>query len=127
MPISVAPGGRRREQRRLRQRTAAGQRLQPAAIGSAAFCGPRGRTAEAANARGRPSLFKTSVADVICRRLADGETLRAICSNPAMPAKATVMRWLAQHPEFRDRYARAREVQADVLAEEVIDIADDRV
>jgi hypothetical protein len=36
-----------------------------------------------------------------------------------------VFRWLANNKEFRDQYARAREVQADVLADEILDIADD--
>lgn len=38
---------------------------------------------------------------------------------------ATVFRWLAQHGEFQEQYARAREAQADYLAEEILDIADD--
>jgi terminase small subunit-like protein len=42
-----------------------------------------------------------------------------------MPDMATVFRWLARHAEFRDQYARAREVQADYLAEEILEIADD--
>jgi hypothetical protein len=35
------------------------------------------------------------------------------------------MRWLAQHAEFRDQYAGAREAQADYYAEEILEIADD--
>jgi hypothetical protein len=35
------------------------------------------------------------------------------------------MRWLAEHQEFRDQYARAREAQADYWAEEIVEIADD--
>ena len=44
-----------------------------------------------------------------------------------MPDKSTVLRWLADDSrrEFRDHYARAREVQADTLAEETVEIADD--
>jgi hypothetical protein len=42
-----------------------------------------------------------------------------------MPDKSTVMRWLAQNEAFRDQYARARESQADHLAEEILQIADD--
>jgi hypothetical protein len=37
----------------------------------------------------------------------------------------TVFRWLAQHEEFRRMYAAAREAQADYLAEELLEIADD--
>jgi hypothetical protein len=42
-----------------------------------------------------------------------------------MPGKTTVIRWLAKFPEFRDQYARAREVQADALLDECLEIADD--
>jgi hypothetical protein len=42
-----------------------------------------------------------------------------------MPASSSVLRWLATQPEFREKYARAREVQMDAMAEEIIAIADD--
>lgn len=44
-----------------------------------------------------------------------------------MPHVATVLRWLGkdEHAAFREQYARAREAQADVLADESIEIADD--
>lgn len=41
-----------------------------------------------------------------------------------MPAKATVFRWLAQHEEFRDQYAKATETRTDAIFEEMFDIAD---
>lgn len=41
-----------------------------------------------------------------------------------MPHRATVFRWLIAHPEFSDQYARAREAQADALADEIVYIAD---
>ena len=72
----------------------------------------------------RPSSYTQKIADEICERLANGESLRKICLTPDMPDKATVFRWLANDPKFRDQYAHARETQADVLADEIIDIAD---
>jgi len=74
---------------------------------------------------GRPSLFNQSLAEKICFRLIDGETLRAICERDEFPHRVTVMRWLLRHPEFRAQYDWARQLQADALAEEVISIADD--
>jgi len=74
---------------------------------------------------GRPSSFTQELADTICERIADGESLRTICINEDMPNKATVFRWLAAKPEFSDQYARAREIQADTIFDEMIDIADD--
>jgi hypothetical protein len=61
----------------------------------------------------------------ICDRLADGESLRAICSDAGMPSRATVFRWIARHKEFRDEYTLACELRAEDLAEEMIEIADD--
>ena len=45
--------------------------------------------------KGRPSLYTKALAAKICLRLAEGETLRSICRDKAMPDKATVLRWLA--------------------------------
>ena len=71
------------------------------------------------------SSFTQEKADAICERLAEGESLRSICKGEDMPNKSTVMRWLADNEAFRDQYARAREAQADHLAEEILQIADD--
>lgn len=74
---------------------------------------------------GRPTDYTQETADIICERLADGESLRTICDDADMPARSTVFRWLSLHKEFSDQYARAKEVQAEVLADELISIADD--
>lgn len=76
-------------------------------------------------AGGRPTDYSEELAARICERLADGESLKAICASEDMPSKASVYLWLTKHPEFSDMYARAREDQADTLADEIIDIADD--
>jgi len=73
----------------------------------------------------RQSEFSQDVADRICERLADGESLRRICRDETMPAKSTVFKWLRNEPAFADQYARAREAQADTLADEIVEIADD--
>jgi hypothetical protein len=74
---------------------------------------------------GRPTDFNQDIADRLCERLADGESLRSICDEDEMPNKATVFRWLAKFPDFSDQYARARETQADSLFDEILAIADD--
>lgn len=73
---------------------------------------------------GRPSRYTLKIADEICERIADGESLRRICQDAHMPNKATVFKWLSQHKSFHNQYARARETQADVLADEIVHIAD---
>lgn len=73
---------------------------------------------------GRPSDYLPEVAADICSLLAEGESLRKVCERPGMPNKATVFRWLAQHEEFRDQYAKATETRADAIFEGMFDIAD---
>jgi len=76
---------------------------------------------------GRPSGYSDEVAAVICDRLADGESLRSICLTPEMPARRTVFEWLADPDRsgFRTRYALAREAAGDLLAEDIVAIADE--
>jgi hypothetical protein len=42
-----------------------------------------------------------------------------------MPAQSTVYDWLFKYPSFAEQYTRAREEQADTLADEIINIADE--
>jgi len=69
--------------------------------------------------------FDQAVADVICDRLIGGESLRKICLDEGMPSAALVCKWLGQNEAFREQYAHARDAQADTLADEILDIADD--
>ena len=73
---------------------------------------------------GRPSSYTDQMANIICIRLAEGESLNKICKDENMPDKATVFRWLAVSAEFCDKYARARELQAETQFDELIDIVD---
>lgn len=74
---------------------------------------------------GRPTTYTPELADEICTRLAEGESLRAICRDNHTPSVGTVLRWVGENKEFQDHYARAREVQAETLADEIVSIADD--
>lgn len=80
---------------------------------------------ETSNAVGRPSTYSPEVADSICRQLMEGVSLKYICSADDMPAMSTVFLWIQKHAEFSDKYTRAREIQAEVMADELNDIADD--
>lgn len=70
-------------------------------------------------------MYSQELANQICEGLINGRSLRSICTPEGMPAASTVCLWLTQHPEFAEQYARAREAQADTLADEIVDIADD--
>ena len=73
---------------------------------------------------GRPSLYSEKLGLAICRQIVEGRSLRTICQAKNMPGMTTVMRWLAAHEPFREQYARARELQAEKLFEECLEIAD---
>lgn len=67
----------------------------------------------------------TDVQQEICRRVMEGESVRAICRDEQMPCRSTVLNWLASDPTFRTAYAMAKQLLAETLAEEIIEIADD--
>jgi hypothetical protein len=75
---------------------------------------------------GRPSDYTPEVATLICERLAAGESLRRMCADRVdLPSERSVYRWLAEHQEFRQQYAQAREHQVEPHLEEMFAIADD--
>lgn len=84
---------------------------------------------------GQPTIFSEEIANKLFTQIATtSKSLRTICKDPDMPCVATILNWLAEgdkedgKPEFKAflaQYARAREQQADFLAEEILEIADD--
>lgn len=75
---------------------------------------------------GRPTRYSPELAAEILTRIAEGESLRKITMEAGMPSHSSVYLWLLQHPEFSDKYAHAREEQADTLADEIIALADEK-
>lgn len=75
---------------------------------------------------GRPSEYDPNIAEQILEIIATStRSIKSICSEESMPAVSTVLRWLKDVEEFRIQYTYAKECQADFMAEEMIDIADD--
>lgn len=74
---------------------------------------------------GRPSTFTPETVDAICEHIAQGKSLVRWSAVEGNAGYTTVMRWLRDSEEFRNKYACAREAQADFLAEEIVQIADD--
>lgn len=73
---------------------------------------------------GRPSEYTTEVADIICGRLAAGESLKKITDCNDMPARPTVYRWIREREDFRNNYVRATEDRADHMFDDMLEIAD---
>jgi hypothetical protein len=72
-------------------------------------------------------LYDLNVVEKICEIIATSEKgIHHICTdNQEFPHVSNFFRWLHRHEEARDLYARAREAQADLLADNIIVIADD--
>jgi hypothetical protein len=69
--------------------------------------------------------YTDKVARRICERIACGETLKDICDDPDMPTTTSVRRWAVNDVEgFAERYMRARRLQADWYADEIVSLAD---
>lgn len=76
---------------------------------------------------GRPSDYSETIAALICERVATSTLgLNKLCAlHDDLPVKSTVNLWRYKYPEFSTQYAQAKLMQADLLAEECLEIADD--
>ena len=76
---------------------------------------------------GAPTIYSQELVQSICAQIANCVPLRTIAAQEGMPSVSTMMAWLADSskPEFLEQYARAREAQADTMAEDILVIADE--
>jgi len=76
---------------------------------------------------GRPKLYSAELANKVCEAIATSQkSLRTICESEDMPSVGTILKWLREDTNgFLAQYARAKEEQADLLVEDMLDIADD--
>lgn len=70
------------------------------------------------------SKYTPELADEICERLANGETLRGICRDSHMPSWFTIYNWVDSDSDFASRFARARQTGCDAVLDEVMCLAD---
>ena len=73
----------------------------------------------------RRAHYCVRIANSICEHIALGNSLRQALekTGPLAPAMATLWRWLDEFPEFRVKYERARQMQGDMLADEMLEMA----
>lgn len=74
---------------------------------------------------GRPTDYTEQLADAICERISNGESLKHVTDEEGMPSRPTVHAWLIKYSDFLNKYEAARDLQADVYADEMDDIARD--
>ena len=70
--------------------------------------------------------FSKKCFEAMLERIEKGESILAICRDSAMPHASTFYRWLQREPGLVERYRLSREIQADLIFAEILDIADDR-
>jgi hypothetical protein len=76
--------------------------------------------------RGRPSVYTEDLARVVCLRIANGESTRAIARDEGMPSEGTIRAWAVDDLNgFNSQYTRAIQIRAMAWAEEIIEISDD--
>lgn len=80
-----------------------------------------------AHAGGRPTKYSPELARLICERISvSTENLRVICKKyDDMPTSETIRVWRWDKPEFSALYAQAKMFQAEIMAEDILDISDD--
>src|SRR3984885_1609387 len=70
-------------------------------------------------------LYTRELADEICRRISEGESLRSICRDPGMPSEGAVRGWSREDRDgFAIRFRIARDLQLDCWSDLIVDLAD---
>ena len=73
---------------------------------------------------GRPTKYSPEWAEGFCALIAEGQSVAEICERRDQPSQQSVYTWLRENEDFLERYARAREAQADLFFKECLEIAD---
>lgn len=73
----------------------------------------------------RPKDYTQEVGDLLCALIVEGLTIKKICEREDMPTIVTFFRWLRDNPEFDKMYARAKAEQAEIMVQDILEIADD--
>lgn len=75
--------------------------------------------------KGRPSSYTREAGKLICELLASGKPLTpTVLKENGLPPPQTVYRWTEDNDAFREEYTRARQYQAHVYADQIIELAD---
>lgn len=73
---------------------------------------------------GRRAHYTTRIAKRLCEHIALGDTLKkALEKEPLGPTVIQFWRWLDEYPEFQQMYERALLLQAQLLGDVIMDMA----
>ncbi len=56
--------------------------------------------------------------------LAEGQSLRSIAKRDDMPSERAIFNWLLKNDEFKKLYDQAKQLQAEIRADEILEIVD---
>lgn len=68
-------------------------------------------------------VFGQKICDAVA--ISTDSVAQMLVKNPDFPSEDTIRKWRLRIPSFGGMYARAKQLQAELLAEEVLAIADD--
>ena len=71
------------------------------------------------------TAYSPATATLILERIADGQSLRKVCTGEGLPSRETFHRWLRDDEALRAQYGQACQDRADSLNEELLDISND--
>jgi hypothetical protein len=75
---------------------------------------------------GRPTEpVPTDIAAEVLHWIGQGKTLRAYCRQEGKPSYRTIYDWLDKDEDLASRFARARDLGEEQIAQELLEIADD--
>lgn len=75
--------------------------------------------------RGRKALVPSeAIIAYLCAQIEAGRGFDSICSDENMPCSQTVRKWLSSDAELYQRYTRARLAQAELYADQIIELSD---
>jgi|TARA_R100001530_G_scaffold1410_2_gene2558 hypothetical protein len=74
---------------------------------------------------GRPPVYTQELGELICRRIAEGESVLKICKDDDMPCRKTVTTWLLDpdKKEFLRNYESSVNVRTDNMFDDLEEIA----
>ena len=74
----------------------------------------------------RPTKKTPEILERICEEIATSENgLHKICEPSDMPKARIVFNWLTEDEEFLHKYTRAKDLQAEYMAQKILEISDD--
>jgi hypothetical protein len=68
--------------------------------------------------------YTEEIAIAICAKIAEGDTMKAICSDDHFPPYYVITYWMARYPEFKKMLAEARRARAGIYHDEIVEIAE---